>query len=188
MRSWYGVEKAGPMGLPGVPSSSLEGMPLDGFRWSDGLRRYAPMPFGSVLGSWGDVGCTGGENGPGLVAKILAELARRALSFSARSARKKRSSGDSSRAMSETRGRCFGVGASESVGGGEGSWLARPVPLSPGESRALARKLGIGRDEGAGEAWKVAPAKAAPADFVAADCGGVVRPGFVGAGEVEPCF
>lgn len=53
----------------------------------------------------------------------------------------------------------------------------------------MARKLGIGRDEGAGEAWKVAPAKAAAAAvFTTVDCGGVVRPCLVGPGDVVPCF
>ena len=33
MRSWYGVEKEGPMGKPGVPSSSAAGMPSDEFLW-----------------------------------------------------------------------------------------------------------------------------------------------------------
>jgi hypothetical protein len=66
--------------------------------------------------------------------------------------------------------------------------LTGPFSLRPGESRALARKLGIGNDEGAGDAWNVAPAKAAPTVFEAADCGGVVRPGLIGPGDAEPCF
>lgn len=42
MRSWYGVEKAGPIGLPGVPSSSLAEMPEDGLRWYPGRRLREP--------------------------------------------------------------------------------------------------------------------------------------------------
>jgi len=96
------------------------------------------------------------------------------------------SSGDSSRVVREAEGCAPGVGTSESDAGGEGSWLTFPEFFSAGESAAdLARKLGIGREEGAGEAWKVAPAKAAAiVDFGPADCGGVLLPGLAGAGEV----
>ncbi len=119
----------------------------------------------------------------------MAELALRARSFSARSARKKKSSGDSSRAISVGKRRWWGVGASESVAGGDGSLPMRPVSCTEGESRALARKLGIGREEGAGDAWKVAPAKAGAAIALGAIivCGGVIRPCFVGPGDVT-CF
>lgn len=80
------------------------------------------------------------------------------------------------------------MGASESVAGGDGSRLTRLVSRTLGESSALARKLGIGRDEGAGDAWKVAPAKAGAAmGLDAIVCGGVVRPCFAGAGD-ETCF
>lgn len=119
---------------------------------------------------------------------MLAELALRARSFSARSARKKKSSGDSSRTMSVGRRQRWGVGASESVTGGDGSLPMGPLSGTAGESSALARKLGIGRDDGAGDAWKVAPAKAGAialgANIV---CGGVVRPCFAGPGDVT-CF
>jgi hypothetical protein len=47
----------------------------------------------------------------------------------------------------------------------------------------------MGREAGAGEAWNVAPAKAAEAAvFWAADWGGVVRPCLTGPGDVEDCF
>jgi hypothetical protein len=96
---------------------------------------------------------------------MLAELARRAVpDFSARWALKKNSKGDSS-----LRGTGSGglprPSSSESVVGGEGSWLGPVVDgfFWLGESGAelvLARKLGIGSAEGAGEWWKVAPANA----------------------------
>jgi hypothetical protein len=69
----------------------------------------------------------------------------------------------------------YGVGTSVSVAGGEGSCKISFASLEIGESLlALARKLGIGNAEGAGEAWKVAPAKAAAEpDFEEAErCGG----------------
>jgi len=120
---------------------------------------------------------------------MLAELALRARSFSALSARKKISRGDSCRVLSVDRRRCCGVGAaSESVAGGDGSRLARSVSCTEGESRALDRKLGMGRESGAGDAWNVAPAKAAAAiGLIAVVCGGVVRPCFAGPGD-DTCF
>ena len=82
----------------------------------------------------------------------LAELVLRALSFSALSARKSKSRGDSSLAVCEMVAGCS-VGVSESLVGGEGSWLTFPEFLKPGESVPdLERKLGIGREDGAGEA------------------------------------
>jgi hypothetical protein len=36
------VEKAGPIGLPGVPSSSLAEMPEEGLRWNPGRRLREP--------------------------------------------------------------------------------------------------------------------------------------------------
>jgi hypothetical protein len=174
----------------GMPSSSLAGIPPEGLRWNPGRRLFAPSgPWGTVLGSAGDRTWTGGENGIGLGPTMLAELALRARSFSARSARKKISSGDSCRVISVDRRRCCGVGAaSESVAGGDGSRLAWSVPRTEGESRALDRKLGIGREEGAGDAWKVAPAKAAAGIALGiVEWGGVVRPCFAGPGD-ETCF
>lgn len=62
----------------------------------------------------------------------------------------------------------YGIGASLSVVGGEyrGS-LARAF-LAGDSLEDLERKLGMGSAEGAGEAWKVAPAKAAAGipDFI----------------------
>jgi hypothetical protein len=119
---------------------------------------------------------------------MFAELARRAFSFSARSARKKISSGDSSREGSAALDLGAGVGISESVGGEDGSWLTGCLePAAPGESGVdLAIKLGIGSEEGAGEAWNVAPAKAA-IEGALADMdmggGGVCLPEFAGIGE-----
>jgi hypothetical protein len=139
---------------PGVPSSSLVGIPEEGLRRNTG-RRFAGPPNrlpGTVLGSAGDRICVGGEKGTGFGPKMLAELALRARSFSARSARKKMSRGDSCRVTSADRRRRCGVGASESVAGGDGSRLAWSVSCTEGESRALERKLGMGRDEGAGDA------------------------------------
>lgn len=47
----------------------------------------------------------------------------------------------------------------------------------------------MGRLDGAGEAWKVAPAKAvATADLDVTVCGGVVRPCFDGPGEEGICL
>lgn len=84
------------MGLPGVPSSSLAEMPPEELRWNPGRRARAPNPFGRVLGTGGDADWVGGENGAGSdTARMLAELALRARSFSARWALKKISSGDS---------------------------------------------------------------------------------------------
>lgn len=180
------------MGFPGVPSSSTEDMPDDVVLCGPAGRRARrePTPLGRVLASCGDWVGRGGEKGRGIVEKILAELARRARSFSARSARKKISSGDSCREGSVVKTRCWGVGASVSVGGGEGSWFSLESFI-PGESSALAaRKLGIGREDGAGEAWNVAPANAATAADLGTvtDCGGVVRPYLVSSGEVDACF
>ena len=142
-----------------------------------------------MLFSWGDRFCSGGEKGPGPVLSTFAELALRALSFSARSARKKMSSGDSSLAVARAaKGRRAGVPASESDAGGDGSWLVMPDSLCAGESEVvLAMKLGMGREDGAGEAWNVAPAKAV-ADggcLGPAVCGGVLLPDFGGPGETE---
>lgn len=54
---------------------------------------------------------------------------------------------------------------------------------------ALARKLGMGSDDGAGDAWKVAPAKAvAEVGFESPVLGGVFCPCLCGLGEVETCF
>jgi hypothetical protein len=65
----------------------------------------------------------------------------------------------------------YGVGTSESVAGGDG-WGMMPLGFRTiGDSLDDFRKLGIGRSEGAGEAWKVAPANAAPE--VAFDVGDV---------------
>lgn len=95
----------------------------------------------------------GGENGPGIIAvTALTEFARWVRAFSALSARKKNSSGDSS-----FRDTCGGVVASsESVDGGESSCPGAGGPVAgftPGESLwDRAKKLGIGRAEGAGEA------------------------------------
>jgi hypothetical protein len=64
-------------------------------------------------------------------------------------------------------GCCKGVGALEL--GGEGSWTASSkVLLALGDSiDDRVTKLGSGRADGAGEAWKVAPANAGPAvDFM----------------------
>lgn len=54
---------------------------------------------------------------------------------------------------------------------------------------AFARKLGIGSDDGAGDAWKVAPAKAvAEVGFASPVLGGVFCPCLGGRGEVETFF
>jgi hypothetical protein len=173
------------MATPGVPSSSVVEIPLAEFRWPGMRRGCRPDAEGTVFGCSGDALCAGGETVPEADANMLAELERRARSFSARSARKKKSRGDSSLAGLDSDDICCGVGGSESVGGGEGSWLRRPESRRPGESIALARKLGMGSDEGAGEAWKVAPAKAAAAGGLAAPMfGGVLRPFFTGPGDV----
>jgi hypothetical protein len=67
-----------------------------------------------------------------------------------------KSSGDS-RCWEADTGRC-GVGASESVAGGDG-WGTTPLGFrTMGDSLLDLMKLGMGRSEGAGEAWKVAPA------------------------------
>lgn len=89
-------------------------------------------------------------------------------------------------------------GNSVSDAGGDGCWLRPLVGRArgvPGEF-VLVKKLGRGRDDGAGEAWNVAPAKAAeagpeagaPVGFGPAVCGGVRRPGLAGAGDVEIFF
>jgi hypothetical protein len=123
---------------------------------------------------------------------VFAELARRAFSFSALSARKKTSSGESSLGAREPEARVIGVGASESVAGGEGSSLStRARGRRAGDSAtARAKKLGIGSEEGAGEAWNVAPANAEDAsDLIAATgSGGVFLPNLAGPGEVDDCF
>lgn len=124
-----------------------------------------------------------------IAARAFVDFVRWASSFSARSARKKTSRGDSCIADMDVDGRCCGVGASESVGGGDGPWSTRPGYLIPGESMAFERKLGIGREDGAGEAWNVAPAKAvAELVFESPVFGGVLCPGLTGLGEVETCF
>lgn len=171
-----------------MPSSSLVEMPVDVFRCAVCLLRYGEMPLGTVLGSWGDVDTMGGEKGPGFADNTFAELARRALSFSARSARKNTSKGDSSLVILPRAGRCCGVGASESVAGGEGSSFVRSVALIPGESRALAKKLGMGNEEGAGEAWNVAPANAVAVVLDIPLWGGVVLPPLNGPGDGAACF
>lgn len=162
------------MGAPGVPSSSLEEMPDEVRSRPERRLRYVPTPFGAVFGSEGDCNWIGGEKGAGLeIIAILDELALRARSFSARCARKKISSGDSCREISGSTKRLLGVGAaSVSVAGGDGSRLPRLVSFKLGESKPLAKKLGIGSDEGAGEAWKVAPAKAAAAAVAVTALGG----------------
>lgn len=100
------------------------------------------------------------------MAAMLSELARRVRAFSARSALKKNSRGDSS----FRRGGAGGLAesfSSESVVGGEGSWLG-PVRGRfwlgdvSGADVVLAKKLGMGKADGAGEWWNVAPAKAGP--------------------------
>lgn len=53
------------------------------------------------------------------------------------------------------------------------------------DSDRTLKKLGIGSEPGAGEAWKLAPAKAAEPVLLFAECGGVRRPGLAGPGEVE---
>lgn len=88
-----------------------------------------------------------------------------------------KSSGDSRAAGKEEDGwKGEGEGTSLSVGG-EGSCRTSDLALRFGESvDGLARKLGMGNAEGAGEAWKVAPAKAgvAATDLnEVAVCGGV---------------
>lgn len=98
------------------------------------------------------------------------------------------SRGDSSRGAFTGGDRGPGLETSASDKGGDNS---APVLLLGGLSRGdsvavLAKKLGIGREDGAGEAWKVAPAKAAAdADLGPPVCGGVRRPCFMGAGDVE---
>jgi len=176
------------MGSPGVPSSSEAEMPMVELRWKAG-RRLAWF-LGNVLLSMGDPPCDGGEKGPAAVASAFAELARRAFSFSARSARKNMSSGDSSRATLGAGDGWAGVGISASEAGGDGSWLSPPPSCGIGESvLSLAKKLGMGSDEGAGEAWKVAPAKTeAEVGLGPAVCGGERRPVFAGPGEVETFF
>jgi hypothetical protein len=53
----------------------------------------------------------------------------------------------------------------------------------------LARKLGMGREDGAGEAWKVAPANAvAEPGLLGAVPGGVFPSCFAGPGDVETFF
>lgn len=135
----------------------------------------------------------------------MAELARRFLSFSARSARKRRSRGDSSRGggiLAPPVGKrgfrppaddalvpfvAVADGNSVSEAGGDGCWL-RPLAGRalgvPGEF-VFVKKLGSGREDGAGEAWNVAPAKAetaaaAPVSLGPAVWGGVRRPDLAG--------
>lgn len=97
----------------------------------------------------------------------------------------RKSSGDSSLATSLANADAWRrVGASESDKGGDGCWSAGPELLICGESIALARKLGIGRDEGAGDAWNVEPANAASAGtFGGRAFGGVLRFCFAGPGD-----
>lgn len=179
--------------------SSLAEMPADAKGEYESTRGLSPDQrlrapdswLGTVFGSVGDCIWTGGEKGPGFDASTtLAELALRARSFSARSARKKMSRGDCPGAMSADGRRCCGVGASESVAGGDGSRLMRSVFRTDGESSALARKLGIGRDDGKGDALNVAPANAGAAAglLCGAVCGGVARPCFAAAGDATCCL
>src|SRR5437870_510556 len=107
-------------------------MPMVELRWKVGLR--VAWFRGKVLLSMGDPPCEGGEKGPGAVASALAELARRAFSLSARSARKNMSRGDSSRATLEADGVWAGVGISASDAGGDGSWLRLPTSCGMLES------------------------------------------------------
>lgn len=121
---------------------------------------------------WGSIGLGvpdslgesyGGGNGPVAIASMLLELALRVRAFSARSARKKNSRGDSS-----VRGTDVGLGglaSSDSTDGEERPCSGLDVTFGLGESTsALLKKLGIGSAEGAGDAWKVEPAKMG-ADF-----------------------
>jgi hypothetical protein len=88
------------MGRPGVPSSSVVEIPPpdDDVRCSRFWREKTVCgPLGAVLETCGEGAWKlGGENGPGAAWNPVAELARRACSFSARSALKKMSNGDSS--------------------------------------------------------------------------------------------
>lgn len=116
----------------------------------------------------------------------LTELALRACSLSY--ALNKKSIGVSSRVARVTGADWGGLADSESEAGGESSLM---VPLTLGESvMALPRKLGIGSDDGAGDAWNVAPAYAAADEGIldVAESGGVRRPGFAGPGDVETFF
>ena len=85
-------------------------------------------------------------------------------------------------------------GSSVSEAGGDGCWL-RPLAGRalgvPGEF-VFVKKLGSGREDGAGEAWNVAPAKAAieaaaPIGFGPVVWGGVRRPDLAG-GDVGLLF
>ena len=149
-------------------------MPEEGLRWKLGRSLGCELEPREYAAFSGERGSVGGEKGPITDSMMLAELVLRALSFSARSARKRISKGDSARAACDTVAGCR-VGVSESLVGGEGSWLTLPESLNPGESVPdLERKLGIGSDEGAGDAWNVAPANAVDVGcFAAAVCGGV---------------
>lgn len=92
-----------------------------------------------------------GVNAAPVIASVFAELARRTRAFSALSARKKNSRGDSS--LRRT-GSSTGLHSSESVREGESR------ALTPGESPlGRPKKLGTGSAEGAGDAWNVEPAK-----------------------------
>ncbi len=75
MRSLYGVEKAGPTGQPGLPSSSSADMPkvirrLDKVVLDEVVRRACrePLDFGKVENSLGDSWEGGGEYGPRMAA------------------------------------------------------------------------------------------------------------------------
>lgn len=88
---------------------------------------------------------------------MFAELARRPSAFSARSARKKNSKGDSSlRGI----GLSAGLPSSESVRGDDSLADSVVFDLSIDESAPDSlKKLGSGRADGAGDAWNVEPAK-----------------------------
>lgn len=110
-------------------------------------------------------------------------FSRKFRSFSSLCARNIKSSGDSF-ILGTDDGR-NGVGTSPSVAGGDGSWSAA-LPSATGDSpEGLERKLGMGRADGAGDAWKVAPANAVlmPGLIEADRCGGVWRPYCVESGD-----
>jgi hypothetical protein len=117
---------------------------------------FRPWLFGAgVVKSLGG-GPGGGWNGP------IAELALRALAFSSLSALKKKSNGDSSRRRSATCALTRG-GVDESLEMELLSSVRESETLMLGDSGTdLEKKLGIGNADGAGEAWKVGPAYAAP--------------------------
>ena len=85
-----------------------------------------------------------------------------------------------------------GVGSSVSVAGGEGCWVGYVDGRGPGDSfDDFVKKLGIGNADGAGDAWKVAPAKAMlgfDVDMEAARCGVVCWALTVLSGEGGACL